>query len=61
MSNIELSAAEAAILRDILKHDHNALLLELSRAESLEYKELLRPREAVVTKVLRQLDAYSSV
>ncbi|MGQ0814734.1 MAG: hypothetical protein ACT4O1_09755 [Gemmatimonadota bacterium] len=56
MTNIDLTPDEAELLRDILKHDHNALLQELSRAESLEYKTLLRPREAVVTKVLQQLD-----
>jgi hypothetical protein len=59
MTTIELKADEAAILREILQHDHDGLLLELSRADSLAFKEVLRPREALLTKVLQQLGAQS--
>lgn len=53
--DIMVTTAEAAILRDLLETAHNNLLLELSRADSLEYKNTLRPREAVLAKVLDQL------
>jgi hypothetical protein len=33
------------------------LLLELAKADSLDFKKLLRTREEVVTKVLTQLRA----
>lgn len=54
---IELTTGEAETLREILHGAHDELLREMSRAESLEFKKLLRPREAVVAKVLEQLGA----
>lgn len=54
---VTVTTAEAAILRALLETAHNNLLLELSRADSLEYKNTLRPREAVLAKVLDQLKA----
>ena len=57
---MDLTSEEAAILREILSRDHDSLLLELSRSDSLEFKEILRPREALVTKVLDQLKSASS-
>lgn len=57
---VDLTSEEAAILREILSRDHDSLLLELSRSDSLEFKEILRPREALVTKVLEQLKSASS-
>lgn len=57
---VDLTSEEAAILREILSRDHDSLLLELSRSDSLEFKEILRPREALVTKVLEQLKSASA-
>ena len=54
---IELTTEEAETLREILQGAHDGLLREMSRAESLEFKKLLRPREALVAKVLEQLGA----
>jgi hypothetical protein len=57
---IELTTAESETLREILHGVHDELLREMSRAESLEFKKLLRPREALVTKVLEQLGAANA-
>ena len=55
MVNVSLSAEEAEIIREALSDYHDTLLLELSKADSLDFKKMLRGREAVVTKVLQQL------
>jgi hypothetical protein len=55
MITFSLSPAEAEIIRQALHSYHDTLLLELSKADSLRFKEGLREREAVVAKVLDQL------
>jgi hypothetical protein len=55
MITFSLSPAEAEIIRQALHSYHDTLLLELSKADSLRFKEGLREREAVVAKVLDQI------
>jgi hypothetical protein len=55
MFSISVTPEEAEILREILKADHDSLLRELSRTDSLQYKDVLRPREALVSRLLEQL------
>jgi hypothetical protein len=57
MISINLSAEEAEVIRSALHSQHDMLLLELSKADNLAFKERLRAREAVVSKVLQQLSA----
>ncbi|HSL71057.1 MAG TPA: hypothetical protein VK864_12500 [Longimicrobiales bacterium] len=55
MITISLSSEEGEVIRQALHSYHDTLLLELSKADSLDFKEILRAREAVVSKVLSQL------
>jgi hypothetical protein len=56
MFTISLSPEEGEIIREALHSQHNTLLHELSKADSLEFKEGLRRREAVISKVMQQLE-----
>ena len=56
MINISLSPAEGEIISQALHSYHDTLLLELSKADSLRFKEGLREREAVVAKVMQELE-----
>src|SRR5262245_32114045 len=60
MISISLSQAEAEVISQALHSYHDTLLLELSKADSLRFKEGLREREAVVARVLNQLRAGRS-
>lgn len=55
MITISLTPEQATAMREILTGYHNTLLLELSKADSREFRDLLRNREVVVTAVLDQL------
>jgi hypothetical protein len=57
---IELTPAESETLREILHGVHDELLREMSRAESLEFKKRLRPREALVARILEQLGGVTA-
>lgn len=57
---LRLAASEAELLRDVIENAHRHVLLELSRTDSLEYKDTLRPREAVLAKVLSQIDSAAA-
>ena len=52
MVNITLSPEDAEFIADALHQYHDSLLLELSKADSLRFKEGLREREAVHGVVL---------
>ena len=55
MISISLSPADAEVIAQALQSYHDTLLLELSKADSLRFKEGLREREAIVAQVLDQL------
>lgn len=55
MVRLSLSPEDAEIIREALTSHHHMLLLEISKADSLDFKKTLRAREAVVAKVLQQL------
>lgn len=57
MLTLALSEAEAQVIREVLTSYHNTLLLELSHAERMKFKDMLRAREAVVTNVLERIVA----
>ncbi len=60
MTNISFSPDDAEIIAAALHQYHDTLLLELSKADSLRFKEGLRKREAVVARVLNELRGGSS-
>jgi|RhiMethySRZTD1v2_1073278.scaffolds.fasta_scaffold659087_2 hypothetical protein len=57
MINISMSPTEGEVIWQALHAYHDTLLLELSKADSLRFKEGLREREAVVAKVLDEIHA----
>jgi hypothetical protein len=57
MINISLSPSEAEVISQALHSYHDTLLLELSKADSLRFKEGLREREAVVAKVMNEINS----
>ena len=57
MINISLSPSEAEVISQALHGYHDTLLLELSKADSLRFKEGLREREAVVAKVMNDINS----
>ena len=61
MVTLTLSTEEAEIIREALTSHHHTLLLELSKADSLDFKRTLRAREAIVAKALQQLGDESMV
>ena len=54
---IQLSADEASVLREVLQSYHDSLLLEISHSDTREFKDMLRSREAVVSRTLDQLNS----
>lgn len=61
MITVTLTTDQATIIREVLSSYHNTLLLELSKADSREFRDMLRSREAVVADMLAQLAPVSSV
>ena len=57
MINVALTPEEGEVIREALSSYHDTLLLELAKADTLDFKKMLRAREEVVTKVLEQLRA----
>ena len=57
MISISLSPAEGEVIFQALHGYHDTLLLELSKADSLRFKEGLREREAVVAKVMNEINS----
>jgi hypothetical protein len=60
MISLTLSPEEADVLRDAVSTYQHTLLHEIAKAHSLDFRQVLRNREAVVSKLLAQL-APSSV
>ena len=58
---LDLSPAEAAILADVLDRALGDVREEVYKAEVAEYKDRLREREAVITRILEQLRATRPV
>lgn len=56
MPSINVSDDEARVLHEVLNTYHDSLLGEISHTDSLEFKEILRARETVISNVLEQLD-----
>ena len=55
MLTLALDEREAQVLHEVLKSYHNTLLLELSKADRLRFKEMLRARDQIVTNVLDRM------
>lgn len=55
MVTIELSHNDAAVLKTILETDLSDLRMEISHTDRLDFRERLRVRKAVLSKVLDAL------
>jgi hypothetical protein len=55
MVHLELSAADAEILREILEHKLRDLSTEINRTDSLAFKERLRQIEHALERVMQLL------
>ncbi len=56
MQTIEFTLDEADVVREILEHGRRELDLELSRADSFDFKTMLRHRHELVDQVLEKLE-----
>ena len=61
MIALSLTDDEARVLRETLTNQHHALIGEIAHTDSLEYKDMLRARETLLSNVLRRLEAESGV
>lgn len=55
MVNIQLKSDEAAILREILGSDLSDLRMEIANTDSMDYREILKAREAFLKRLLQTL------
>ena len=57
MAQITMTRAEAAALRDILSSYLSDLRMEIADTDSMQFREGLKGQEALLRKLLEQLDA----
>ena len=57
MAQITMTQAEAAALREILSSYLSDLRMEIADTDSMQFREGLKRREALLKKLLEQLDA----
>lgn len=55
MVALDLSDAEIAILAEILESTLSDLRMEIADTDSMDYREMLKQRKAVLTKALEAL------
>jgi hypothetical protein len=55
MLHLDLTPNEVAILEDLLTNDLSDLRMEIAHTDRLDYRERLKVRKAVLTKVLEAL------
>jgi hypothetical protein len=55
MLHLDLTPDEVAILEDLLTNDLSDLRMEIAHTDRLDYRERLKVRKAVLTKVLEVL------
>lgn len=60
MPTLALTETETQVVREVLTSYHHTLLLELSKAKHLQFREMLRAREAVVAGLLARLTPVSA-
>ena len=60
MVRLELTEADAEVLRDILTYHLSELRMEIAGTESKDFREDLKKREEVLKKVLSVLEETSS-
>jgi hypothetical protein len=57
VAQITMTQAEAAALREILSSYLSDLRMEIADTDSMQFREGLKRREALLKKLLEQLDA----
>jgi hypothetical protein len=56
MVQLNLSAREANVLRDVLQQQHTTLLMEIAKTDTRDYRDSLQERETIVRKITEQLE-----
>lgn len=57
MSNIELNPQELTLLREVLGRDINEVDIEISRADSIDFKHMLKQRKEHLEHILHKVEA----
>ncbi|MBP1687033.1 MAG: hypothetical protein H6Q33_3176, partial [Deltaproteobacteria bacterium] len=52
---LNLSASEASVLREVLTSHLASLRVEIGRSDHREYREMLRERDEVLERIVAQL------
>jgi metal-dependent HD superfamily phosphatase/phosphodiesterase len=60
MVRIELSDADAEVVREMLAHKLHDIAIEINRTDSLEFKKMLRQTEQALDRLVRQLPEKSA-
>lgn len=55
MIQLDLTPEEARILAEILESDHSDLRMEIADTDSLDFREMLKRRKAVLAKAIAGL------
>ena len=55
MQNLEFTAEEVEVLRDILQHNLNEIDVEVFRTDTHDFKEMLKRRRATLEHLLAKL------
>ncbi|MGH7470027.1 MAG: hypothetical protein ACRENP_18940 [Longimicrobiales bacterium] len=56
MVQLNLSAREATVLRDVLQQQHTTLLMEIAKTDTRDYRDSLQERETIVRRITEQLE-----
>jgi len=56
MFNIELTAEEAELLKDIFQSYFNDLRMEISHTDSMDFRDYLKSKEALLRRLMHELD-----
>ncbi len=55
MVQLDLTEEEARILAEILENDHSDLRMEIADTDSMDFREMLKGRKAVLAKAIEAL------
>jgi hypothetical protein len=55
MIHLDLTEDEARILAEILESDHSDLRMEIADTDSMDFREMLKGRKAVLAKAIEAL------
>ena len=57
MQNLEFTAEEQEVLKDVLRHDIDEIEIEVFRTDTHDFKQMLKHRRALLEHMLSKLSA----